>query len=48
MGTTGAQPHKPKACEDGPLSTQLLTESPGKSLEGNYQELLVTPGSSPR
>src|SRR3954452_11350405 len=34
MGTAGAQPHKPTACELGVLPPQLLTESPEKSPTG--------------
>ncbi|GAA2576256.1 hypothetical protein GCM10010424_21230 [Streptomyces lienomycini] len=48
FGATDAQPHKPKACGAGPLPTQLLTESLNNPELPDYQELLVTPGSSPR
>ncbi len=48
MGTAGAQPHKPKPWGVGVLPPQLLTESPESREVPDYQELLVTPGSSPR
>ncbi|GAA2421351.1 hypothetical protein GCM10010421_03570 [Streptomyces glaucus] len=47
-GTAGAQPHKPKPWGVGGLPSHLPTESPGSPELPDYQELLVTPGSSPR